>query len=154
MICAVLPSRRWSIFDCHNHLNVHLKDETVWLTQKQIAALFEAERSVVTKHIGNIFRSGELGREAVCAKFAHTAEVGKTYRTTFYNLDVIIAVGYRVNAKRGTQFRIRATQVLKEHLVRGYTLNQRRLAEKGIEELKQTLALVANTLGNRDTHQR
>ncbi|WP_208596405.1 virulence RhuM family protein [Desulfonatronospira thiodismutans] len=96
-----------------------MKDETVWLTQKQIAALFEAERSVVTKHIGNIFRSGELDREAVCAKFAHTAEVGKTYRTTFYNLDVIIAVGYRVNAKRGTQFRIWATQVLKEHLVRG-----------------------------------
>ena len=67
-----------------------------------------------------------------------------------YNLDVIIAVGYRVNAKRGTQFRIRATQVLKDHLVRGYTLNQRRLAVKGIEELKQALALVANTLGNRE----
>jgi len=136
--------------DGEQTLDVHLKDETVWLTQKQIAALYETERSVVTKHIGNAFRTGELDREAVCAKFAHTAEDGKTYRTTFYNLDVIIAVGYRVNAKRGTQFRIWATQVLKEHLVRGYTLNQRRLAEKGIEELKQALALVANTLGNRE----
>ena len=127
-------------------LDVHLKDETVWLTQKQIAALFATERSVVTKHIGNVFRTGELDREAVCAKFAHTAEDGKTYRISFYNLDVIIAVGYRVNAKRGTQFRIWATGVLKDHLVRGYTLNQQRLAEKGVAELKQAMALMATTL--------
>jgi uncharacterized small protein (DUF1192 family) len=127
-------------------LDVHLKDETVWLTQKQIAALFATERSVVTKHIGNVFRTGELDREAVCAKFAHTAEDGKIYRTSFYNLDVIIAVGYRVNAKRGTQFRIWATGVLKDHLVRGYTLNQQRLAEKGVAELKQAMALLATTL--------
>ncbi len=136
--------------DGEQSLDVHLRDETVWLTQKQIAALFATERSVVTKHIGNVFRTGELDREAVCAKFAHTAEDGKTYRTTFYNLDVIIAVGYRVNAIRGTQFRIWATQVLKEHLVRGYTLHKQRLAEKGIEELKQALALAASTLENRE----
>jgi len=127
-------------------LDVHLKNETVWLTQKQIADLFATERSVVTKHIGNVFRTGELAREAVCAKFAHTAEDGKIYRTSFYNLDVIIAVGYRVNAKRGTQFRIWATQVLRDHLVLGYTLNQRRLAEKGVAELKQAMALLATTL--------
>jgi prophage maintenance system killer protein len=127
-------------------LDVHLKDETVWLTQKQIAALFATERSVVTKHIGNVFRTGELAKEAVCAKFAHTAEDGKVYQTTFYNLDVIISVGYRVNSKRGTRFRIWATQVLKDHLVRGYTLNRQRLAEKGVAELKQAMALLATTL--------
>jgi len=109
-------------------LDVHLQDETVWLSQKQIASLFETERSVVTKHINNIFRSEELDKKAVCAKFAHTAGDGKTYQTNYYNLDVIIAVGYRVNAKRGTQFRIWATTILKDHLVRGYSLNQRRLA--------------------------
>jgi hypothetical protein len=84
-------------------LEVRLQDETVWLTQKQIATLFETERSVITKHINNVFRTRELERDSVCAKFAHTADDGKTYRTKFYNLDVIIAVGYRVNAKRGTK---------------------------------------------------
>lgn len=123
-------------------LDVHLQNETVWLTQKQIASLFETERSVVTKHINNIFRSEELDKKAVCAKFAHTAGDGKTYQTNYYNLDVIIAVGYRVNAKRGTQFRIWATTILKDHLVRGYSLNQRRLAEKGVEEVRQVLSLL------------
>ena len=125
---------------------VHLQNETVWLTQKQIASLFEAERSVITKHIKNIFRSGELDKGSVCAKFAHTATDGKTYQTSYYNLDVIIAVGYRVNAKRGTQFRIWATSVLKDHIVRGYALNQRRLAEKGTHEIRQVLELLSNTL--------
>lgn len=127
-------------------IDVHLKDETVWLTQKQISSLFETERSVVTKHISNVFRTGELGKSSVCAKFAHTAQDGKAYQTNFYNLDMIIAVGYRVNAKRGTQFRIWATSVLKDHLVRGYSINQRRLAEKGTEEVRQVLSLLANTL--------
>ena len=127
-------------------LDVHLQDETVWLSQKQVASLFETERSVVTKHINNIFRSEELDKKAVCAKFAHTAGDGKTYQTNYYNLDVIIAVGYRVNAKRGTQFRIWATTILKDHLVRGYSLNQRRLAEKGVEEVRQILSLLAGTL--------
>jgi hypothetical protein len=127
-------------------LDVHLHDETVWLSQKQIASLFETERSVVTKHINNIFRSEELDKKAVSAKFAHTAGDGKTYQTNYYNLDVIIAVGYRVNAKRGTQFRIWATTILKDHLVRGYSLNQRRLAEKGVEDVRQILSLLAGTL--------
>ena len=127
-------------------LDVRLQDETVWLSQKQISSLFEMERSVVTKHINNIFRSEELDKKAVCAKFAHTAGDGKTYQTNYYNLDVIIAVGYRVNAKRGSQFRIWATSVLKDPLVRGYSLNQRRLAEKGVEEVRQVLSLLADTL--------
>ena len=135
-------------------IEVCLKDEIVWLTLNQMAELFERDKSVISRHLRNIFHEGELSREAVVAKNATTASDGNTYQIDYFNLDAIISVGYRVNSKRGTQFRIWATQVLKDHLVRGYTLNQRRLAEKGIEELKQTLALVANTLGNRDTHQR
>ena len=127
-------------------LEVHLREETVWLTQKQISSLFETERSVITKHVNNIFRSGELERDSVCAKFAHTAEDGKRYQTNFYNLDVIIAVGYRVNAKRGTQFRIWATKVLKQHLIQGYTVNRRRLAEKGLAEMEEAVALLSRTL--------
>jgi len=132
--------------DGKSALDVRLKDETLWLTQKQIAALFETERSVVTKHIKNAFRTDELDEKSVCANFAHTAPDGKTYQVNHYNLDVIIAVGYRVNAKRGTQFRLWATNVLKEHLVRGYSFNQRRLAEKGMDEARQVLNLLAKTL--------
>jgi hypothetical protein len=125
------PERRMRV-------DVRLEQETVWLTQKQMAQLFQTERSVITKHLRNIFTSGELDKNSVCAFFAHTAEDGKTYRTQFYNLDAIISVGYRVNSKRGTQFRIWTTQVLREHLVRGYTVNARRLAE-----LRQTIRLVS-----------
>jgi prophage maintenance system killer protein len=127
-------------------LDVQLQDETVWLTQAQMAELFQAERSVITKHINNIFRSEELVKEAVCANFAHTAADGKSYRVNFYSLDVIIAVGYRVNAKRGTQFRIWASSILKDYLVRGYAVNQRRLAEKGLSELRGMLDLLSATL--------
>jgi prophage maintenance system killer protein len=126
-------------------LDVRLDRETVWLTQKQMAALFQTERSVITKHLRNIFASGELDKDSVSAFFAHTAADGKTYRTQFYNLDAIISVGYRVNSKRGTQFRIWATQVLRDHLVKGYTVNARRL-----EALQQTIQVVANFV---DQHQ-
>jgi len=118
-------------------LEVRLERDTIWLTQKQMALLFDTERSVITKHLRNIFQSGELDRESVCAIFAHTAADGKTYQTQCYNLDAIISVGYRVNSKRGTQFRIWATQVLRDHILKGYTVNARRL-----EELKQTIKLV------------
>lgn len=136
--------------DGQTSLDVHLKDESVWLTQKQISSLFETERSVVTKHINNTFRTEELDENAVCAKFAHTAADGKTYQSKYYNLDVIIAVGYRVNAKRGTQFRIWATSILKDYLVQGYSLNRRRLAEKGIAEARQVLVLLTKTLEDHD----
>ncbi len=132
--------------DGNSSIEVQLKDETVWLSQKQISSLFKSERSVVTKHINNVLRTGELDKNSVCAKFAHTAQDGKSYQTNFYNLDMIISVGYRVNSKRGTQFRIWATTVLKDHLVQGYSINQRRLAEKGTNEIRQVLSLLANTL--------
>lgn len=128
-------------------LSVSIDKETVWLTQEQMGHLFERERSVITKHIRNVFSEGELARESVCAKFAHTAADGKTYQVDYYNLDVIISVGYRVKSRRGVQFRQWATRTLKEHLVQGYTLNQRRLAERGIE-FEQALALLSRTLAN------
>jgi len=127
-------------------IDVHLKDETVWLTLNQIAELFERDKSVISRHFRNVFQSGELLKDSVVAKNATTASDGKTYQVEYYNLDAIISVGYRVNSKRGTQFRIWATSVLKDHLVRGYSLNQRRLAEKGVEEVRQVLRLLAGTL--------
>jgi hypothetical protein len=110
-------------------VEVKLQGETVWLTQKQISALFEIEHSVITKHLKNIFKTKELEEKSVSAKFAHTAEDGKTYSTQFYNLDAILSVSYRANSKRGTLFRIWATRVLREHLIRGYSINERRLKE-------------------------
>ncbi|WP_240624219.1 virulence protein RhuM/Fic/DOC family protein [Chromatocurvus halotolerans] len=115
------------------------------MTQSQMCILFGRERSVVTKHIRNIFKEGELDRGSVCAKFAHTAEDGKIYQVDHFNLDVIISVGYRVKSPRGVQFRQWATRVLKDHLVQGYTLNQRRLAERGIE-FEQAVDLLRRTL--------
>ena len=134
-----LPGGEVALFEAPDgqiRLDVRLERDTVWLSQNQMAELFGRERSVITKHINNVFKEGELDRDSVCANFAHTAEDGKTYQTTFYNLDVIIALGYRVNAKRGTQFRIWATRTLKEHLIKGYTVNQKRLAETGVKELE------------------
>ncbi len=125
-------------------LDVRLERDTIWLTQKQMAKLFDTERSVITKHLRNIFHSGELDKDSVCACFAHTAEDGKTYRTQFYNLDAIISVGYRVNSRRGTQFRIWATKVLRDHILKGYTVNERRL-----KELQKTIRLVAEVAQRR-----
>ena len=137
--------------DGHDLFEVRLREETVWLTQRQISSLFETERSVITKHINNVLRTEKLDRKAVCAKFAHTAADGKTYQTNYFNLDMIIAVGYRVNAKRGTQFRIWATTVLRDHLIKGYTVNEKRLAEKGLYEMEQTIALLSKTLARHET---
>lgn len=129
-----------------NKLEVRLERDTVWLTQKQMSDLFDTERSVITKHLRNIFNSKELSRGSVCAKFAHTAQDGKVYQTEHYNLDAIISVGYRVNSKCGTQFRIWATNVLRGHLVDGYTLNEKRLKvqDAKIRELRQAIWLLGN----------
>ena len=122
-------------------LKVRFEDETVWLSQAQIAFLFGAERSVITKHLRNIFRSKELNRDSVCAKIAHTASDGKIYKTQFYNLDMIISVGYRVNSQRATQFRIWATKILKNYLLQGYAINEKRLmeAQNKFNQLQETI---------------
>ena len=108
-------------------IEVRYQDETIWLTQKLMAELFSVDRSVITKHLQNIFNDNELDQNSVCASFAHTAADGKSYNTQFYNLDAIISVGYRVNSKRATQFRQWATQVLREFAIKGYVLDKQRL---------------------------
>lgn len=130
-------------------VDVRLDGETVWLTQQQMAELFGRERSVITKHVRNVFSEGELAPGATCAKFAQVQSEGRrtiTRDVDHYNLDVIISVGYRVKSLRGTQFRIWATRTLREHLLHGYTLNERRLRERGLGEIEQTLGLLARTL--------
>lgn len=104
-------------------VDVMFQDETFWLSQKAMAELFDVDRSVITKHLINIFNSDELEQNAVCAKFAHTASDGKTYQVIYYNLDAIIAVGYRINSKQATRFRQWATKTLKEYIVKGFVLN-------------------------------
>ena len=106
-------------------LEVRLVDETVWLSIDEMSHLFGRDISVIGKHIRNIFKEGELIKDSVWAKFAYTASDGKTYQVDYYNLDVIISVGYRVKSQRGTQFRQWANKVLKEYLLKGYSINQR-----------------------------
>ncbi|WP_299315462.1 virulence protein RhuM/Fic/DOC family protein [uncultured Halomonas sp.] len=133
--------------DGQAQLEVALDRETAWLSLDQMTRLFGRDKSVISRHIGNVFKERELDRSSVVAKNATTAADGKTYQVDFYNLDVIISVGYRVKSQRGVQFRQWATQVLKDHLVQGYTLNQRRLAERGIE-FEQAVDLLSRTLTN------
>ena len=107
-------------------LEVRLERETVWLTQNQIADLFGTKRPAITKHhLSNIFKSGELDEDSVRSILEHTASDGKVYKTQFYNLDAILSVGYRVNSKNATMFRRWANQILKDYLLRGYSVNQR-----------------------------
>ena len=126
-----------------NRLEVRLEKDTVWLTQKQMSELFATERSVITKHLRNIFDSGELVEISNVQKM-HIANSDKP--VAFYNLDMIISVGYRVNSKRGTQFRIWATNVLRQHLVEGYTINEKRLkAQQGkIQDFQEAVRLLGN----------
>ena len=129
-------------------LEVRVEEETVWLTQAQMALLFETTRNNVTLHIGNIFREGELNAASVCKDSLLTASDGKAYKTKMYNLDVIISVGYRVKSKRGTRFRQWANIVLKEYLLRGYSLSQRieRLEERVSEHDKKIDFFVRTSL--------
>lgn len=122
-------------------IQVQLEQDTVWLRQEQITQLFGRDRTVITRHINNVFKEGELDRISVCAKYAHTADDGKTYQVEHYNLDVIISVGYRVKSPQGVKFRQWATKLLKEHLTQGYTLNQQRF-EKNAQALEAALRLV------------
>lgn len=108
-------------------VEVFFQNENIWLTQKRMADLFGVDRSVITKHLKNIFESGELSEESVCAKIAHTAEDGKKYQTNYYNLDAILSVGYRVNSAQATQFRIWASKVLKEYMLKGFAMDDDRL---------------------------
>lgn len=111
------------------NIDVSYQNETLWLTQKRMADLFGVQRPAIVKHLANIFESGELIEDSVCSKMEHTAEDGKTYQTQFYSLDAIIAVRYRVNSHQATQFRIWATRVLKEFILKGFALDDTRLKQ-------------------------
>ena len=128
-----------------NKVEVRLHKETAWLSQKLMAELFNTERSVITKHIYNIFKTKELSEKSNVQKM-HIANSDKPVK--FYNLDVVISVGYRVNSKRGTQFRIWATNILRKHLVDGYTINEKRLKASGhkYRELQKSLRLLGNVI--------
>lgn len=108
-------------------VDVFIMNEDIWMSQAQLASLFDVDRSVITKHLRNIFNEGELLKDSVCAKIAHTASDGKKYNTQFYNLDAIISVGYRVNSKKATLFRVWATRILKEYMIKGFAMDDERL---------------------------
>ena len=130
--------------------NVELKtvveDETLWLSQKQLCELFARDKSVISRHINNVFKGNELDKHSVVAKNATTAKDGKTYQVDYYNLDMIISLGYRVNSMQATKFRQWATTVLKDHLIKGYSLNQKRLQQKGMKEFQEAIALLETTI--------
>jgi len=141
--------------DGQTQIDVRLENDTVWLTQAQMAELFQKDRTVITRHINNVFKEGELAKEQVCAKFAHTTRHGamngksQTQELTLYNLDVIISVGYRVKSKRGTAFRIWARRVLKDYLIKGYAVNER-IRKEQIVELRQLVGIIGRAIQNKE----
>jgi hypothetical protein len=137
--------------DGQETFEVNLKEETVWLSQKQMASLFEKDSDTIGLHIKNIFSTNELDEQSTTEESSVVQLEGKREvrrKIMFYNLDVIISVGYRVNSKRGTQFRIWATNVLKNHLIQGYSINQKRLQENQskIKELQKTASMIERLL--------
>ena len=129
-------------------VRVNLDGDTVWLSQQQMAALFDKDRTVITRHINNIYKTKELEKSSTCAFFAQVRDEGGRAverKIPLYNLDMIISVGYRVNSKRGTQFRIWANKVLKEYLIKGYTISNN-ITEQRYQELKQLVAVMARTV--------
>ena len=138
--------------DGQTQIDVRLENETVWLTQAQMAELFETDRTSIVRHINNIYRVEELDREATCAKIAQVQTEGKrqvTRTIPYFNLDMIISVGYRVNSKRGVKFRQWANQVLKDYLVKGYAVNER-IRKEQIGELRQLVQVVGRAINNQE----
>ena len=129
-------------------VNVSPKENTVWLTIEQISILFERDRSVISKHIKNVFNEGELEENLVCAYFAHTATDGKRYKVKYYNLDMVISIGYRVKSKRGILFRYWANNILREYLLKGYVINENRVtvSNENYIELKNEVTSINNRL--------
>ncbi len=134
--------------DGTTEIKVKLENETVWLNLQQLTELFQRDKSVISRHISNIFKEKELDKKSVVAKYATTASDGKNYNVTYYNLDVIISVGYRIKSQRGTQFRIWASTILKDYLIKGYVLNEERLVKqkKELNNLRQSVKILGNVL--------
>lgn len=133
-------------------IDVKLENETVWLTQAQMAELFSTDRTSIAKHVSNVYKTQELDANSTCAKIAQVQiEGNRTIKrpTNFYNLDMIISIGYRVNSKRGTQFRIWANKILKEYLIKGYAINQQAKLEQ-LDDLKKTVQLLSNVIAHKE----
>lgn len=133
----------------HISIDVAIRNESIWLTQKQIADLFGTKRPTITKHLVNIFKSNELDENSVCSKMEHTASDGKVYSSQFYNLDAILSVGYRVNSKNATAFRIWANKVLKQYLIYGFVVNERVALQK-YNELCHLVRVLGRTIQNQE----
>ncbi|KHG34327.1 virulence protein RhuM/Fic/DOC family protein [Sulfurospirillum sp. MES] len=134
----------------HVSLEVSLENETLWLNQAQMAELFGTKQPAISKHLSNIFKSGELDKNSVHSILEYTASDGKTYETSFYNLDAVLSVGYRVNSKNATQFRIWASKILKDYLIKGYALNHQRINAQSLSELTATMELVRKSIENKE----
>ncbi len=134
----------------HVSLEVTLEHETLWLNQAQMAELFGTKQPAISKHLSNIFKSGELNKNSVHSILEYTASDGKTYETSFYNLDAVLSVGYRVNSKNATQFRIWASKILKEYLIKGYALNHQRINAQSLNKLTATMELVRKSIESKE----
>ena len=129
-------------------VDAKLEADTLWLSLNQLVDLFGRDKSVISRHLKKIFAENELDESSVVAKYATAATDGKIYQVDYYNLDVIISVGYRVNSKRGIEFRRWANEVLKDYLIKGYNINNQKITDSKISELQQTIELLSNTLIN------
>jgi len=147
MTDTTFPIQLYTTSDGSIQIDVQLDGETLRLNQKQLSNLFDVDRTVITKHINNIIKEGELISNSVSAKFAHTWDDGKVYQVMFYNLDMIISLWYRVNSQRATHFRIWATNILKQYLIKWYALNEPRLNQVWVVELQKSLAIIRRALG-------
>ncbi|MCK9304335.1 MAG: virulence RhuM family protein [Bacteroidales bacterium] len=133
-------------------IEVKLEQDSVWLNLVQLTELFSRDKSVISRHISNIFKENELERKSVVAKYATTASDGKTYQVDYFNLDVIISVGYRVKSLRGTQFRIWANKILKEYLIKGYSINEKALKQQNeqLAELQKTIRILSSAIQSKE----
>ena len=136
----------------NTEISVRLENETVWLSLNQMVDLFLRDKSVISRHISNIFKEGELDKQSVVAKNATTAADGKIYQVDFYNLDVIISIGYRIKSQRGTQFRIWANKILKNYLIKGFSINEKRLTQQNeeLKELQDSVKLLGDVLNYKE----
>jgi prophage maintenance system killer protein len=142
----------YSLEDGMTEIEVKLEQDSVWLSLTQLTDLFVRDKSVISRHISNIFKENELDKQSVVAKYATTASDGKTYQVDYFNLDVIISVGYRVKSQRGTQFRIWANKIIKEYLIKGYSINEKILRQQNeqLYELQKTIKILASAVQSKD----